>query len=165
MRQPIPELFLVGLCASLWGACGSSHDATEVTELRVPEAPSAESVPEVRTASSARHALLPEPPAPERSGRAATAEELAHARTLFAEGVGAFERGDAVRARTLFLQAYGIAPKPQVLVNVAACEIRLGDVSAACAHLAQAWDEGPASARPAILGRFQGQCPGLAQRP
>ncbi|MFT3927528.1 MAG: tetratricopeptide repeat protein [Myxococcales bacterium] len=50
----------------------------------------------------------------------------ARARSLFGEGVAAFERGDFENALESFTQAYRLAPHPAVRVNMANCYEQLG---------------------------------------
>lgn len=53
-------------------------------------------------------------------------DEQARARTLFAQGVEGFERGDYEAALAAFEQAYRLAPHPAVRVNMANCFEQLG---------------------------------------
>ncbi len=56
----------------------------------------------------------------------AAQDDKTKARTLFGEGVAAFERGDFENALESFTQAYRLAPHPAVRVNMANCYEQLG---------------------------------------
>jgi hypothetical protein len=59
-------------------------------------------------------------------GSALAQDDKARARSLFAEGVEAFDRGDFENALESFTQAYRLAPHPAVRVNMANCYEQLG---------------------------------------
>ncbi|MFW5741283.1 MAG: tetratricopeptide repeat protein [Myxococcota bacterium] len=67
-----------------------------------------------------------------------TAEDLTKARELFRKGLEAFQRGQYEDARDAFEAAYHIAPRHQLLYNLAQVEWKLGNKAAACEHL-QRW--------------------------
>ncbi len=60
------------------------------------------------------------------SEASAQQDDKARARTLFSEGVSAFDNADYAQALDNFKQAYRLAPHPVVRVNMANCYERLG---------------------------------------
>lgn len=84
---------------------------------------------------------------------------LMQAKQLFAEGVHAFQAGEAKKARLLFEQAYAIAPLPQVLFNMGQAARSEGNLTLACETFQRYVDEAhPDAARIAELKK---DCPHL----
>lgn len=54
------------------------------------------------------------------------------ARAFFQAGVAAFDAGDYELAKHEFLKAYASSPRHEVLINVALCDVRLGNAAVAC---------------------------------
>ena len=57
---------------------------------------------------------------------------LAAARAHFQQGVRAYEEARYTDAKLAFEAAYGLAPMPQVLYNIATVDLRLGNTAGAC---------------------------------
>lgn len=72
------------------------------------------------------------PPAGASSPAPVSPADLAIARRSFQLGVVEFQNGSYRRARAAFLRAHALAPKPQMLVNIATCELRLNMIGRAC---------------------------------
>lgn len=166
---PSPEwivraLVPIVLAASVLGCAGSSRPTADVVDVSVPAAPSAEAAPVPDSPAPRRAAAPPATPVGVERKSSST-EDVAAARALFIEGVQAYSMADYARARMLFSHAYAAAPRPQVLYNLADCELLLGDRQAACEHLEQFWMEGPATEHPKLLAKFGTTCPHLAQLP
>lgn len=79
------------------------------------------------------------------TGLASAQDEKDRARSLFAEGVSAFDRSDFSQALEFFTQAYRLAPHPVVRVNVANCYERLGRHPEAVFNYQRFLEEGGAS--------------------
>jgi hypothetical protein len=73
----------------------------------------------------------------------------AQARSLFGEGVAAFERGDFENALESFTQAYRLAPHPAVRVNMANCYEQLGRFAEAAFNYRRFLEESGANVDPA----------------
>lgn len=83
------------------------------------------------------------PPAPAAPAEAAAADLLAErARQLFDEGVELARRGHHELARAVFRGAYELRAHPSVLYNIAQCEVRLGELSAAALTLQRMLESG-----------------------
>jgi len=67
--------------------------------------------------------------------------EKAQARTLLGQGNAMFEKGDLRGALVNFRAAYSLYPSPKLLVNAAAAERELGDLSGAANDLRHFLDE------------------------
>jgi hypothetical protein len=147
-------------------ACGGAPSTSDapIVDVAVPSARAADSAPPPVPTPPRRAALPPAPPPPPPE-RPSSGEDVAVARSLFRQGTDAYARGDFAGARSFFSAAYDRVPKAQVLVNIAACDIKLGHVSSGCALLEQFWREGSRSQRPAILGQWGSTCPSLASLP
>jgi tetratricopeptide (TPR) repeat protein len=77
---------------------------------------------------------------------------VAIAKKYHRAGVTAFTAGDYEAAKHEFLKAYAAAPRPQMLYNIATCDLRLGNAAAACATYVQFLREaGPSAGRSASL--------------
>jgi hypothetical protein len=70
------------------------------------------------------------------------APEKAQARVLLSQGNALFERGELKGALVDFRAAYALYPSPKLLVNCAAAERELGDLSGAANDLRHYLDEG-----------------------
>jgi len=78
----------------------------------------------------------------------AAQDQKARARSLFGEGVTAFERGDYENALESFTQAYRLAPHPAVRVNMANCYEQLGRFAEATFNYQRFLEESGADVSP-----------------
>jgi hypothetical protein len=117
-------LAVVGLLAASGASCGEAAAGGEGTHP-IPTNPALRT-PEERGVTTQR-ALTPTPtPTPTLSER-----ELQEARDRFMEGVRLYEAGSYTDALQEFSAAYELAPRPEILFNIATCQEHLGDVRGA----------------------------------
>jgi hypothetical protein len=76
----------------------------------------------------------PAPPAPQVAHAPPSSSDLELAQQQFVEGREAVRRGDDARALVLFLKSQELHPTPGTLLNVAACEEKLGMTASAWQH-------------------------------
>jgi hypothetical protein len=103
-----------------------------------------------------------------RTGARAGAPDLEGARALFYEGVAHARNGQWEQALAAFQAAYGLAPEPSLLFNLASAQLRSGKLLASSANyrrfLASSARTGPASARRAAelqVARIEQRIPRL----
>lgn len=77
-----------------------------------------------------------------KSTEVVAADNVQAARTLWKEGVDAFQKGDFETARVAFARCYAFMPKPDVLRNLSISEVESGHYVSAAQHLTQLLNDG-----------------------
>ncbi len=136
------------------GVATLSCAAPESTATNVPEVtiePQAAEPPPLAQRPTAA------PTAASTTSAATDARDLASARALFRQGVMAYSKGDYATARGHFESAYGLAPAPGLLFNLARAAQKQGDQRAACKYFRK-WVATASPARKASVRASFAQC-------
>ena len=126
----MPVVILTAACSAEQAEPATVDPAPELG-VAVPATPPAE--PPAAKPTKRDGDARPEQPIPAPVGT--TAADLQVAREQFRVGVEAYRHGKYAEARDAFEAAYDVAPKPQVLYNLAMAERKLGNEAKACEYL------------------------------